>query len=106
MYRIAAVGDKDFVLGLKALGVSTFPVKDAEEGASLLRRLEGEDYACIFLPERMAEGMWQVLEEMSARPLPALLIVPSGTTKLGMGMARLKSFVEKAIGADILFTDK
>ena len=38
-------------------------------------------------------------------PLPAITVIPSAKGSLGYGMANIKSAVERAVGADILFKD-
>ena len=39
MYKIAVLGDKDSILGFKALGLETFPVESVEEGKKTLHDL-------------------------------------------------------------------
>jgi V/A-type H+-transporting ATPase subunit F len=38
-------------------------------------------------------------------PLPAITVIPSSKGSRGYGMANIKSAVERAVGADILFKD-
>ena len=56
-YKIAAVGDRDSVLGFKALGLDMFPAGDAEEAKALLHRLAKENYAIVYLTEGFAQHM-------------------------------------------------
>jgi V/A-type H+-transporting ATPase subunit F len=37
MYKVAVIGDKDSILGFKALGVITYPVTNSKEAISALR---------------------------------------------------------------------
>ena len=39
MYKIAVIGDYDSIYGFAALGLDTFPVKEAEEAEELFYRL-------------------------------------------------------------------
>ena len=57
MYKIAVVGDRDSVLGFKALGLEV---------------------------------------------CPAQILIPGKEGSLGIGMANVKTAVERAVGADIL----
>ena len=38
-------------------------------------------------------------------PLPAITVIPGSGGSTGYGMANIKSAVERAVGADILFKD-
>ncbi len=102
-YRIAAVGDKDSILGFKILGVDTFPVATAEEALAALRKIAGQSYGVIFVTEELAAQLEEPLQELDKRFLPAVVLIPSSRGTLGLGMQNIKQKVEKAIGADILF---
>ena len=43
-WKIAVLGDRESVLGFKALGLSVFPAETAEEAKTVLHRLAKEDY--------------------------------------------------------------
>ena len=45
MYKIAVLGDRDSVLGFRALGLDTFLVEDTEEARHTLHPLARENYA-------------------------------------------------------------
>jgi V/A-type H+-transporting ATPase subunit F len=45
MYRIAVLGEYDSIYGFATLGLETFPVSDAEQGSTQLRRLAESGYA-------------------------------------------------------------
>ena len=55
MYRIAVLGEYDSIYGFATLGLETFPVSDAEQGSTQLRRLAESGYAVIYVTESMAE---------------------------------------------------
>ena len=46
-YQIAVLGDKDSVMGFKALGLTVFPVDNVEQARHTLHRLAREDYAVV-----------------------------------------------------------
>lgn len=50
-YKIAVLGDKDSVLGFKALGLDVFPAESAEEAKRTLHALAKENYAVVYLTE-------------------------------------------------------
>lgn len=62
MYKIAVLGDKDSVLGFKALGLEAVPVETAEQAKAALHRMAKEDYAVIYLTETFAADMSAEIE--------------------------------------------
>jgi V/A-type H+-transporting ATPase subunit F len=102
MYKIAVLGDKDSVLGFKALGLDVFPVESVEQAKSTLHRLAREDYAVVYLTEQLARFMGDELERYKDELTPAIILIPGKEGSLGIGMANVKKSVERAVGADIL----
>lgn len=100
--KIAVVGDKDSVLAFKAIGLEVHAVESADEAATVLKKL-ARDCAVIFITEQIAEKVSDVIQRYKARPYPAVIPIPSGEGSNGFGMDGIRSDVEKAIGADILF---
>ena len=108
-YRIAVLGDKDSVLGFKALGLDVFPAETVEEAKQTLHQLAKENYAVIYLTEQYAALTEQYAAGMTAEVArykdeltPAIILIPGKDGSLGIGMANVKSAVERAVGADIL----
>lgn len=105
-YRIAIVGPEDSVIGFKALGVEPHPVSDT---ASLLKKVEDlcsddldERYAIILITEDYFVKAKEELFELSKRPLPAIISIPSHEGSKGLGGEKIKRIVEQAVGSDIL----
>ena len=105
MYKIGVIGDKDSVLGFKALGFNVFPVAEVNEAEEVMENIVADDYAIIYIIEDIAKDMGDTLEKYKARILPALIPIPGNRGSLGFGMGIVKKSVEKAVGADILFRD-
>ena len=103
-YRIAVLGDKDSVLGFKALGLDVFPAENVEEAKRTLHELAKENYAVIYLTEQYAAGMGPEIARYKDKDelTPAIILIPGKDGSLGIGMANVKSAVERAVGADIL----
>ena len=111
-YKIAVLGDKDSVLGFKALGLDVYPAETVEEARKTLHTLAKGDYAVVYLTEQYAAGMeadvarYAGMEADVARYkdelTPAVILIPGKDGSLGIGMANVKSAVERAVGADIL----
>lgn len=105
MYKIGVIGDKDSVLGFKALGFSVFSVMTSEEALKILHVLTREDYAVIYITEQILEKILSSIEEYKSRKFPAVIPIPGNRGSLGLGMRSIKKSVEKAVGADILFIE-
>ena len=101
MYKLGAIGDKDSIYGFSSVGVQVFFADTPAEGARLLREL-AEDYAVIFLTEKLASQMEGELAKYKDLTHPAVIPIPGVTGNTGMGMKNVSSFVEQAVGSDIL----
>ncbi len=101
-YQIAVLGDKDSVLGFKALGLSTFPVESTDEARTILHRIAREDYAVVYLTEQLAAQMEADIARYKDELTPAIILIPGKEGSLGIGMNNIKKAVERAVGADIL----
>lgn len=102
MYKIAAIGDQESVLGFKALGLDVFPAAGAEEAREILHRLAKESYAVIYLTEQLAASLEAEIARYKDELTPAIILIPGKEGSLGIGMANVKKSVERAVGADIL----
>ncbi len=102
MYKIAALGDRDSVLGFKALGLDVFPAESVDEAKEILHRLAKENYAVIYLTEQFAARMEAEVSRYKDELTPAVILIPGKEGSLGIGMANVKRAVERAVGADIL----
>ena len=101
-YKIAVLGDKDSVLGFKALGLDVFPADTVEEARRTLHTLAKDNYAVIYLTEQYAARMAIDIRIDKDELTPAVILIPGKDGTLGIGMANVKSAVERAVGADIL----
>lgn len=101
-YQIAVLGDKDSVLGFKALGLNTFPVDSVDEAKATLHTIAKENYGIIYLTETLAAGMESDIARYKDALTPAIILIPGKEGSLGIGMRNIKKAVERAVGADIL----
>jgi V/A-type H+-transporting ATPase subunit F len=101
--KIAVIGNKDAVLAFKAVGAAVFDADTASAANDILRRLVKEDYAVIFVTERIAETIADTLAILKSRPYPIVIPIPDGSGTNGFGVQSMKKDVEKAVGADIIF---
>lgn len=105
MYKVGVIGEKDAVLGFKALGFSVFPVENNEQAAGKLSELAADKYAVIYITEQTAAGIQEEINQYREKRFPAVIPIPGTEGSLGIGMNGVKKCVEKAVGADILFRD-
>ena len=98
MYKIAVLGDKDSVLGFRALGLEAVPVETAEQAKAALHRMAREDYAVVYLTETFAAEMSAEIEHYKAELKPAIILIPGREGSLGIGRTNL----QRAVGAGIL----
>ena len=106
MYKIGIIGERDSVLGFMALGFSVHEAAEPETAAKLLEKLvRSGEYAILFLTESLAAAMEEELSRYKDLPLPAVVSIPGQEGSTGYGMNNIRSAVERAVGADILFKE-
>ena len=101
MYNIAAMGDKDSVLGFKALGLDTYFVETTDEARHTLHQLAKDEYAIVYVTEQLAADIPADIARYKTSVTPAVILIPGKTGSLGLGAQALQSAVERAVGADI-----
>jgi V/A-type H+-transporting ATPase subunit F len=102
MYKIAVVGDQDSVLGFRALGLDVYSVDGVDQAKKAIHDLARENYAIIYLTEQLAAQMQPEIARYKDMLTPAIILIPGKEGSLGIGMANVKTAVERAVGADIL----
>ena len=106
MYKVGVIGDRDSVIGFRALGMAVFECLAGQEAEKLLRQLVGENYAVIFITEELAEANLGLLRELRDLKLPAVIPVPSVRGTTGLGLRQVQESVKKAVGMDIFAHDE
>ncbi|MEX1307952.1 MAG: V-type ATP synthase subunit F [Eubacteriales bacterium] len=105
MYRIGVIGDKDSVMGFKALGLDVFYTSDDDVGKTV-NMLAAKKYAIVFMTEDAVLQAKETVEKYKTSPFPAIIPIPNNQGTNGLGMEGIRQNVEKAIGADILFNNE
>ena len=101
MYSIAVLGDRESVLGFKALGLEVFFAEDAAAGRAQLTELARGKYAVIYITETLAAELAAEIANYKDEVIPAIILIPGKAGSLGIGMNALRSSVERAVGMDI-----
>jgi len=102
MYKIAVMGDRESVLGFRALGLETVIPDSPEEAGRSLTEMARQDYAIIYITESCAEEISDEVKKYSDSVKPAIILIPGKEGSRGTAMAALKDYVERAVGADII----
>jgi V/A-type H+-transporting ATPase subunit F len=104
MYRIGVIGDKDSILAFKAFGLDVYAAyaSSPEESRKTVDRLAKEGYGIVFITEQIAETITETIDRYNREITPAIILIPGSAGSLGLGLARIRRNVEKAVGINIL----
>lgn len=102
MYKIAVMGDKDSISAFASIGVDVFAETEQKSATRCIRKLAEEQYGVIFITEQLASLIQNEIDKLSELPVPAVILIPGCSGNTGAGMRNLSTFVEKAVGSDIL----
>jgi len=105
MHKIGVIGDKQSVLGFKAVGLDVFDCDSDIEAKQTLKQIAKDNYAIIYITEHIYKDIKDDINEYNSMRLPAIIPIPSINGSLGIGVSSIKKAVEKAVGADILFSN-
>jgi V/A-type H+-transporting ATPase subunit F len=105
MHKIGVIGERDSVLGFKAVGFDVFEAQSAAEAEKALHEAAARDYAVIYMTEQTAVDVVDAIDRYKDARLPAIILIPGNSGATGLGMMNVRKSVEKAIGADILFNN-
>ena len=85
MAKIAVIGDRDSVLGFRALGLEVHTVEDSTEARHLLRKAAEEGCAAVFLTEALAAPLQEEIDRYKEALTPAIVLIPGKGGSLGLG---------------------
>ena len=101
-YEIAVVGDRESIMGFRAIGLSVCPVFNPNEARAEIQRLADSDCAVIFLTETLAKDLGDVIARYRSQLKPAIILIPGKEGSLGIGKETIETVIERAVGADII----
>lgn len=104
MYQVGVIGDRDSIIGFKALGMTVVEADTAADAARQIRKMVDQNYAVIYITEALAEENHELLQELRDKRLPAVIPIPSIMGTTGLGMRQVSESVRKAVGIDIFST--
>ncbi len=103
MYKIGVIGDRESVVGFRAVGLYVHTTDNPQTARKLIRKLAEEDYAIIYITEALAAENVKEIDRYKDSRLPAIIPIPNKEGPDGSGMRNVKEAVKRAVGADILF---
>ncbi len=106
MYKIGVIGDKESVLAFMACGFKVFMTEDTSVASEIIANAKDNGFAVIYITETLAQNMAEIIEKYVSEPMPAIIPIPGKDGSKGIGMKKIKSCVERAVGADILFKNE
>lgn len=104
--KIAVIGEKESVLGFRAVGFDVYEVSLPQNAVTIIDRLYEQGYGIIFITESMLAPIAGDIEKYRDNTLPAIIPIPGKNGSLGLGMSQVRKSVERAVGADILFKEE
>lgn len=76
MYRIGVIGDRESVLGFKAVGLEVFPCDSQQEAKKTFKNIAEDNFAIIYVTEAFYKGMAAEVAEYTDKRLPAVIPIP------------------------------
>ena len=102
---IAVVGEKESVLGFKAVGFDVYETTSSKEAEEVVAMLYRQKVGIIYITEQTLVPIVHILDKYKDSLLPAIIPIPGRAGTKGIGLKNVKKSVERAVGADILFND-
>lgn len=106
LLRLGAVGEEDAIMAFKAIGAVAIPASTADEVSAALFRLSKDGIPVIFITEAAARMAPEALSRYEQTLETAVIPVPGIRGSDGFGAQQLRANVIKAIGADIITSQK
>ena len=104
--RMAVIGDSGSIKGFAAIGLDIFECDNADAAGTTLRKVaDSGEYGVIYLTEELFSQLEKERKRYAERLTPAIIPIPGVKGNNGIGQTRLRGFVEKAVGSDIMFNE-
>ena len=100
-YKVAAMGDRESILGFNVLGMDIFVAEEPAYAAKLLDSLVEDRYGIIYITEALALEISEAIDFYKDKSLPAIVLIPSILGGQGLGMGQVDESVKRAVGIDI-----
>ncbi len=76
MHSIGVIGDKDSIMGFKAVGFSVYEAYTEQETVKIVSELADNGYVVIYITEQLAAKVQPLFEKYAGMLTPAIIPVP------------------------------
>ena len=101
MLKVGAIGDRESVSGLKAIGMDVFSPERKEDCPGLLKSLCESDYGIIYITEEFGESTKDIIKKYDNKIIPSIILIPGVKNNTGEGMISVNRSIEKAVGSQL-----
>lgn len=105
MAKIAVVGPQESILYYLSAGFAIYPAQDASRAADELDRAAADGASVIFVSAAYADALAEPMRKYAFDSDIAVSLLPQNTGGTDPGTALMKSAVERAVGADIVYRE-
>jgi vacuolar-type H+-ATPase subunit F/Vma7 len=103
MFKIAAVGEEDLIMGFRGIGAELINVDSSKELDDVLERLVSDTtISLIMITETIAKDCMEKITNFRDRSSAIILLIPAHTGSLNLSLEEMRLDVEKAAGIDLL----
>ena len=99
--KTGVLGPRRQIMAFHALGLETVFAENTETARQEFSRMLREEYALIYLSEDLLPALRDQVEQCSAQPLPAVILLPAAEGGTSAAAELLREAVLRAVGADI-----
>ena len=103
MFKIAAVGEEELIMGFRGIGAELINVDSSKELDDVLERLVSDTtISLIMITETIAKDCMEKITNFRDRSSAIILLIPAHTGSLNLSLKEIQLDVEKAAGIDLL----
>ena len=107
MSQVAVIGRREEAMCFLAAGYAVYEASAHGEALKALEQADKDGCEIIFLTPEFSAIAEETEELYGERITPAVIPLPTGGSDMStIGMSLLKKYVERAVGADIIFRDE
>lgn len=101
--KVAALGNSDFVLPFRAMGLDTFAVSvEAGSVSEAAEKIVREKYSLVVVAENIASMAQPAFDRTSTQAMPCVVVTPFTTESQGFATKSLGRLLKVATGINIL----
>ncbi len=103
MFKIAAVGEEELILGFRGIGAELINVDSSKELDGVLEKLACDTtISLIMITETVVEDCMEKITNFRDRSSAIVLLIPAHTGSLNLSLEEMRLDVERAAGIDLL----